>query len=322
RKHIDNRYGPHQKVLLAEANQEIEQLATYFGNGEDEMNVAFGFPLMPRIFYALAKEDSEFIISVIKKTLEGPVKGYWCLFLRNHDELTLEKVPADFRNYMWETYAPQPRMKLNLGIRRRLAPLLDNNLQKILLGYSLIFSLPGSPIIYYGDEIGMGDNIELSDRWGLRTPMQWSNDINGGFSKADESKLFLQPIRDLKYGFQIVNVQQQKEDRHTLLKSLRALIRIWKANACLAVGSTEFLETGNPAILAHLRFDEGKEQILCFHNLAGQPRSCSVESPFLVGDRATNLFDLFDQWEVNNNSIHMRLDPHQFKWLKLERTAE
>ena len=185
RKHVDERYGAYHKVLLAEANQEVEELLKYFGNG-DELHMAFHFPLMPRIFYSLAKEDTSEIIDIIKLSINIPEQCQWCLFLRNHDELTLEKVSDDFRHFMWDFFAPDQKMGLKLGFRRRLAPLLEDNRDKLGLLNSLIFTLPGSPIIYYGDEIGMGDRIDTIDRNGLRTPMQWDNSLNGGFSKVDE----------------------------------------------------------------------------------------------------------------------------------------
>jgi maltose alpha-D-glucosyltransferase/alpha-amylase len=220
RRFIDQHYPG--RILLCEANQWPKDVCDYFGNG-DEFHMAFHFPLMPRIFMAIRKGDASPLIWVIERTPPIPDKMHWSTFLRNHDELTLEMVTEEERQWMWEQYAPNPRMRLNLGIRRRLAPLLDNNRRKIELAYSLLFSLPGSPVIYYGDEIGMGDNIWLDDRNGVRTPMQWDSGINAGFSTAPSENLYAPLIDGGEFGYQKLNVEMQESDENSLLNWVRNL---------------------------------------------------------------------------------------------------
>src|SRR6202011_2154615 len=232
-------YSP-GKVLLAEANQWPEDVSAYFGDG-DECHMAYHFPLMPRIFMAIAQEDRFPITDILRQTPDIPSNCQWALFLRNHDDLTLEMVTDVERDYLWSTYATDPRARLNLGIRRRLAPLRDNDRRKIELMNSLMFSLPGTPIIYYGDEIGMGDNIYLGDRNGVRTPMQWTPDRNGGFSRADPQALYLPLVIDPVYHYQSINVETQRRSPSSLLNWMRRLIAIRKRYPVFGRGQIEFL---------------------------------------------------------------------------------
>ena len=240
------------RVLLAEANQWPSDVVDYFGNG-DECHMCFHFPLMPRMFMAVRKEQRHPITEILAQTPEIPDGAQWGIFLRNHDELTLEMVSDEERDYMYSEYATDPRMKLNLGIRRRLFPLLDNDEGKAELFHAMLFSMPGSPVMYYGDEIGMGDNIYLGDRDGVRTPMQWSPDRNAGFSTADFAQLFLPPLMDPVYGYQAVNVEAQRRDPSSFLHWLRRMLDVRKQHPVLAIGEFEMLHAQNPSVLAYLR---------------------------------------------------------------------
>ena len=224
------------KVLLAEANQWPEDVQAYFGDG-DECHMAYHFPLMPRIYMAIAQEDRFPIADILRQTPDIPDNCQWALFLRNHDELTLEMVTDSERDYLWSTYAADPRARINLGIRRRLAPLMDNDRRKIELMNSLLMSLPGTPIIYYGDEIGMGDNIYLGDRNGVRTPMQWTPDRNGGFSRCDPARLYLPTIMDPVYGYEAVNVEAQSRSLSSLLSWTKRLIAVRKSTPVFGRGT-------------------------------------------------------------------------------------
>src|ERR1019366_1294112 len=223
RKKVDDQFP--DAILLAEANQWPADLRPYFGNG-DEFHMAFNFPLMPRRFMGLRLEDRKPITEILRQTPEIPASCQWCLFLRNHDELTLEMVTDIERDYMYDIYASDKSMRLNLGIRRRLAPLLDNDRRRIELMNGMLMSLPGTPIIYYGDEIGMGDNIHLGDRNGVRTPMQWSPDRNGGFSRVDPAALSLPAGMDPLYGYEALNVEAQRRDQHSILNWTRRMMQI------------------------------------------------------------------------------------------------
>ena len=236
------------RVLLAEANQWPEDVVEYFGDG-DECHMAFHFPVMPRMFMALRREDATPIVEILERTPPIPENCQWGLFLRNHDELTLEMVTDEERDYMYAEYAKDPRMKINLGIRRRLAPLLDNGRDEIELLHAILFSLPGSPVLYYGDEIGMGDNIYLGDRDGVRTPMQWTGDRNGGFSRADFAQLYPPPLMDPVYGYQAVNVEAQLRTPTSLLRWLRRFIALRKEHPVFGLGTYEPLEPSNHADL-------------------------------------------------------------------------
>ena len=264
RAEVDKHYA--NRMFLAEANQWPEDVRDYFGDG-DECHMAYHFPLMPRMYVAIAQEDRHPIVEIMRQTPDIPAACQWAIFLRNHDELTLEMVTDRERDYMYQTYATDPRMRVNVGIRRRLAPLLDNDPDKIKLMNSLLMSMPGSPIIYYGDEIGMGDNFFLGDRNGVRTPMQWSPDRNAGFSKADPQRLYLPPVMDPVYGYEAVNVEAQSRDPASLLNWMKRLIAIRKTHQAFGRGSLHFLRPGNRKILAYLRIYEG-DVILCVANLS------------------------------------------------------
>jgi maltose alpha-D-glucosyltransferase / alpha-amylase len=254
------------KVLLAGANQWPEDVQEYFGQG-DECHVAYHFPLMPRIYMAIAQEDRFPITDILRQTPDIPSNCQWALFLRNHDELTLEMVTDVERDYLWSTYANDPRARVNVGIRRRLAPLMDNDRRKIELMNSLLLSFPGTPIIYYGDEIGMGDNIYLGDRNGVRTPMQWTPDRNGGFSRCDPAKLYVPMIMDPVYGYEAVNVEAQSRSLSSLLSATKRLISVRKSTLALGRGSMTFIRPANRAVLAYVR-QYKDEVILCVANLS------------------------------------------------------
>jgi len=258
-------------ILIAEANQWPKDLLPYFGSG-DEFHLCFHFPIMPRLFQAVKSGDKRPIIEILEGTPEIPEGTQWMTFLRNHDELTLEMVTPEVRRWMWEQYAPEPRMRLNLGIRRRLAPLLDNDPRKWFLMHAIFLSLPGSPVIYYGDEVGLGDNIWLPDRHGCRTPMQWTDEKNGGFSTADET--YLPVLSDDVYGYCRVNVEAQEQDPESYLSRLRFLLETRKQQIALRRGKLGWVSTGNGSILAYTRSFE-TERILCLFNLAGEPREFS-----------------------------------------------
>jgi maltose alpha-D-glucosyltransferase / alpha-amylase len=264
RAEVDANYP--DRVLLAEANQWPADVVAYLGDG-DECHMAFQFPIMPRLFMAIRREDATPVAEIIEQTPPIPANAQWGLFLRNHDELTLEMVTDEERDYMYAEYAKDPRMKLNVGIRRRLGPLLDNDRSIVELLTAVLFSLPGSPILYYGDEIGMGDNIFLGDRDGVRTPMQWTGDRNGGFSRADFAQLYLPPLMDPVYGYQAVNVEAQLRTSTSLLRWVHRFIALRKQHVVFALGSYEALRSANPRIFSHIRHFEG-ETVLCVHNLA------------------------------------------------------
>src|SRR4030088_2366449 len=267
-------YAP-GKVLLAEANQWPEDVSAYFGDG-DECHMAYHFPLMPRIYMAIAQEDRFPIADILRQTPEIPANCQWALFLRNHDELTLEMVTDVERDYLWSTYATDPRARINLGIRRRLAPLMDNDRRKIELYNSLLLSFPGTPIIYYGDEIGMGDNIFLGDRDGVRTPMQWSFDRNGGFSRADPARLYLPPIMDPVYGFEAGNVEAQPRSPSSLLNWVKRLIAARRSRRAFGRGTLGFLYPSNRKVIAYIRA-YGDEIVLCVANLSRTPQAVELD---------------------------------------------
>ena len=254
------------RFLLAEANQWPEDVREYFGDG-DECHMAYHFPLMPRIYMAIAQEDRYPIIEIMQQTPDIPDNCQWAIFLRNHDELTLEMVTSKERDYMYTTYAADLQARINLGIRRRLAPLMENDLDRIKLMNSLLLSMPGSPILYYGDEIGMGDNFFIGDRNGVRTPMQWSPDRNAGFSRADPQRLYLPPIMDAVYGYQSTNVEAQSRDPSSLLSWTKRMLAVRKTSQAFGRGARRFLRPGNRKILAYLR-EVGEDTILCVANLS------------------------------------------------------
>ncbi|HYE51032.1 MAG TPA: maltose alpha-D-glucosyltransferase [Azospirillaceae bacterium] len=277
RSELDRHYT--DRMLLAEANQWPEDVLPYFGDpakGGDECHMAFHFPLMPRIYMALAMEDRHPVTDIMRQTPEIPSDAQWAIFLRNHDELTLEMVTDRERDYMWNFYASDRRARINLGIRRRLAPLLDNDRRKIELLNSLLMSMPGTPVIYYGDEIGMGDNVFLGDRDGVRTPMQWTPDRNGGFSRADPAGLYLPAIMDPIYGFQAVNVEAQSRSPTSLLNWMRRLVAVRQQRKCFGRGALRFLYPGNRKVLAYLREHEG-ETVLCVANLSRSAQAVELD---------------------------------------------
>jgi len=263
------------RVLIAEANLWPEETAQYFGSG-DECHMAFHFPLMPRIYMALAQEDRHPITDILRQTPEIPESAQWAIFLRNHDEMTLAMVTDKERDYLWSFYAADRRARINLGIRRRLAPLLDNDRRKIELLSSLLLSMPGTPVVYYGDEIGMGDNIYLGDRDGVRTPMQWSPDRNGGFSHADPARLFLPAIQDPIYGYSAVNVEAQLASSWSLLTWMRRMIAVRRAHQAFGRGMLHFLYPTNRKVLAYLRETE-TERILCVVNVSRAPQAVELD---------------------------------------------
>jgi maltose alpha-D-glucosyltransferase/alpha-amylase len=264
RRTIDAEYR--DRVLLVEPDQWPEDVVRYFGDG-DECHLAFHFPLMSRMFMALRREDATPVYELLERTPAIPETCAWALVLRNHDELTLEMVTDEERDYMYAEYEKDPRMKLNLGVRRRLAPLLDNGRDEIELMYAVLLSLPGSPVLYYGDEIGMGDNVSFGPRSGVRTPMHWTGDRNAGFSRADWAQLYLQPLMDPVYGYQAVNVEAQLRTPTSLLSWLSRLIALRKQHPVLGLGRLEALPTDNRRIFAHIREHED-EAVLCVHSFA------------------------------------------------------
>ena len=269
-----DRYYP-DRMFLAEANQWPEDTRPYFGDG-DECHMAFHFPLMPRMYMAVAQEDRNPITDIIRQTPDIPENCQWAIFLRNHDELTLEMVTSEERDYLWSTYAKDRRARINLGIRRRLAPLMDNDRRKIELMDALLMSMPGTPVVYYGDEIGMGDNYYLGDRDGVRTPMQWSGDRNGGFSRANPQALYLPAIMDPVYGFEAVNVEAAEGEANSLLNWMRRLIAVRKQHRAFGRGSFNLLYPTNRKILAYVREHED-ERILCVFNLSRQAQAVEID---------------------------------------------
>ncbi len=282
RRRLDSKYTG--KLLLAEANMWPEDVREYFGD-EDECHMAYHFPLMPRMYMAIAQEDRHPVVDILQQTPDIPASCQWAIFLRNHDELTLEMVTSRERDYMYSMYAADPRARINLGIRRRLAPLLENDRERIKLMNSLLLSMPGSPVLYYGDEIGMGDNIFLGDRDGVRTPMQWSGDRNGGFSRADPQRLVLPPIQDPVYGFEAVNVEAQSRDASSLLNWTRRLLAVRRSSQVFGRGRITLLHPGNRKILAYLRGQEadGGEVVLCVANLSRSAQPVELDLAHFKG---------------------------------------
>ena len=310
RKFIDEHYPG--RILLCEANQWPKDVRPYFGDG-DEFHMGFHFPVMPRIYMALRKADRQPLEWILNETPPIPDSCQWCTFLRNHDELTLEMVTEDERQWMWEQYAPEARMRLNLGIRRRLAPLLGNDRRVLELANALVFSLPGSPIIYYGDEIGMGDNIWLPDRNGVRTPMQWSAGQNAGFSQADPANLYTPVIDQPPYSPQNVNVEDQRRDPGSLFNFMRRLVSVRKSHPIFGSQSFAWVEGLAPEIAAYLR-GEGDQRILVLNNLSSSPQPVAIPVPDGVG----KLGDLLTQSEpalVQDGLLRLALEPYGYRWL-------
>jgi maltose alpha-D-glucosyltransferase/alpha-amylase len=310
---IDQNYPG--RILLAEANQWPQDVRAYFGEG-DEFNMAFHFPLMPRVFMSLRQADRTPIEWVLDRTPPIPANCQWCTFLRNHDELTLEMVTEEERQWMWREYAPNPRMRLNLGIRRRLAPLLDGDRRKIELANSLLFTLPGSPIIYYGDEIGMGDNIGLSDRNGVRTPMQWSDQPNAGFSSAEADKLYAPPIDDERFSYKAVNVAVQRQTADSLWQVLHHLIEVRKQQPAFGRGDFKFLPVENRAILIAAR-EYRDDQLLCLHNLSGDAQSIELDLKRWSGRSVIDLLTDRPLAKIEHQPYTIDLKPYGYVWWKL-----
>ncbi|MBA4155927.1 MAG: maltose alpha-D-glucosyltransferase [Gemmatimonadetes bacterium] len=303
------------KVLLAEANQWPDDVRPYFGDG-DEFHMAFHFPLMPRIFMAVRQGIRKPIVEIIQRTPEIPEACQWCMFLRNHDELTLEMVTDEERDYLYREYAADPRMRLNLGIRRRLAPLMENDRRKIELLNSILFTMPGSPVIYYGDEIGMGDNIWLGDRDGVRTPMQWSPDRNAGFSRAEAARLYAPAIVDSVYGYQAINVEAQERSPFSLLNWMKRLIQVRKQHHAFGRGTIEFLEPENPHVLAYVREHEG-DVILVVNNLSGTAQAVRLDLSRFEGRRPVELLGQTDFLPIDETPYALTLSPYGFFWFGL-----
>ena len=310
---IDAHYA--NRILLAEANQWPTDVRPYFGNG-DECHMAFHFPLMPRIYMALRQEDRLPITDIIAQTPSIPDSCQWALFLRNHDELTLEMVTSDERDYMYLAYSADPRMRLNLGIRRRLAPLVDNSRRRIELLISLLFSFPGTPILYYGDEIGMGDNIYLGDRNGVRTPMQWNGDRNAGFSSATPGRLYSPVIMDPVWGYEAVNVEAQQSDPSSLLNWMRNMIALRKLFRVFGRGSIEFLEPANRKVLAYLRKYED-EQVLCVANLSRFAQPVDLNLSHLAGMVPIEMLGYVEFPVIGTEPYRLTLSPYGCLWLEL-----
>ncbi len=305
------------RMLLAEANQWPADLRPYFGNG-DEFHMAFNFPLMPRMFMGLRLEDRKPITEILQQIPAIPEACQWCLFLRNHDELTLEMVTDVERDYMYDEYAKDKLMRLNLGIRRRLAPLLDNDRRRIELMNGMLMSLPGTPILYYGDEIGMGDNVNLGDRNGVRTPMQWDGGWNGGFSSADPEALYSPLMLNPVYGFQAVNVQSQKRFDHSLLSWMKRIIRVRKSNPVFGRGSIEFLYPANHRVLAYVR-QLGKETVLAVNNLSSSAQAVELDLRRFKGNILIEMFGRNIFPRVGDLPYLLTMGPYQFYWFRLRR---
>ena len=303
------------RMLLAEANQWPEDAKDYFGD-DDECHMAFHFPLMPRMYMAIAREDRFPITDIMRQTPEIPPNSQWAIFLRNHDELTLEMVTSSERDFLWETYAADRRARLNLGIRRRLSPLLEHDRRRVELMNYLLFSMPGTPVIYYGDEIGMGDNIHLGDRDGVRTPMQWSFDRNGGFSRADPSRLVLPPIMDALYGYEAVNVEAQAIDRHSLLNWMRRAIAVRRQHQAFGRGTFRLLYPQNRKVLAYLREYEG-HSILCVANLARTPQAVELDLSEFAGRTPIELDGGSVFPPIGQLTYLLTLSPYGFYWFLL-----
>ena len=303
------------RMLLAEANQWPEDVRQYFGDG-DEFHMAFHFPLMPRIFMAVRLEDRKPLVEIVERTPNIPDTCQWGIFLRNHDELTLEMVTDIERDYMYEEYAHDPVARINVGIRRRLAPLLDGDRRRIELMNGLLMSLPGSPIIYYGDEIGMGDNVYLGDRNGVRTPMQWNGGWNAGFSSADPERLAQPLISNPLFGYQIVNVESQKRSEHSLLNWMRRLITVRQSTRVFSRGSTVFLKAANHRVLAFFRA-LGKDRVLVVCNLSSAAQAVELDLSSVAGAVPIEMFgkSLFPR--IGTLPYLLTMGPYAFYWFRL-----
>jgi len=315
RRHVDTHW-PH-RLLLAEANQLPDEVSAYFGAG-DECHMAYHFPLMPRLFLGLHLEERDPIVEVMARTPAIPDTCQWALFLRNHDELTLEMVTEDERDYMYLAFSAQPGARLNVGIRRRLAPLLNNSRRRIELLTSILLSFPGTPILYYGDEIRMGDNIHLGDRNGVRTPMQWSGDRNAGFSRADPERLYSPPIVDPVYGYQAVNVEAAEREPGSLLHWTRNMTRLRRMFKVFGRGTLEFLAPDNRKVLAYLRRYEG-DVVLCVANLARTAQPVQLDLAALDGLVPVEMFGYTEFPVIGRQPYFLTFGPYGFYWFELQR---
>lgn len=292
-------------ILLGEANQWPQDLMPYFGDG-DEFQMCFHFPVMPRLYKALAVKSRRDVVDILADTPPIPDNCQWATFLRNHDELTLEMVTEDDRQFMWDFYAPEPRMRLNMGIRRRLAPLLENDRRRIELMYSLLLTLPGAPVLYYGDEIGMGDNIELFDRNGVRTPMQWDDSPNGGFSVIPRDMLYAPPIEDENYGYTSVNVAKQQDDPDSLLHTVRQMVLTRKTLEMLPKGSMDWMNDHPETSLSFWRRSDEVGSLLALHNLTDAPLTVTIPDGLYS--------DAISGETMNGGEIE--LPPYGYHWLR------
>ena len=315
RRHVDEHYG--DRMLLAEANQWPEEAVAYLGtDAAPECHMAFHFPVMPRLFMSIRMEDRFPIIDILDQTPAIPDTAQWALFLRNHDELTLEMVTDEERDFMYRAYASDPQARINLGIRRRLAPLLGNNRRRIELMNGLLFSLPGTPVVYYGDEIGMGDNVYLGDRNGVRTPMQWSPDRNAGFSTANRQRLYLPPIVDPEYHHEAINVEAQLANPHSLLWWMRRLIALRRHHPAFGRGTTEIIQAENRKIFSFVR-RHGNETLLVVANLSRYVQWTSLDLSEFAGMVPVELFGSVEFPPVEGSSYPLTLGPHSFYWFQL-----
>jgi maltose alpha-D-glucosyltransferase/alpha-amylase len=314
RKTLDARHP--DRMLLAEANQWPADVRPYFGEG-DECHMAFHFPLMPRMFMAVRQEDRHPIVEILRQTPDIPDNCQWAMFLRNHDELTLEMVTDEERDYMYQSYAADPQMRINVGIRRRLAPLMENSRRRIELLNSLLFSMPGTPIIYYGDEIGMGDNIYLGDRNGVRTPMQWTGDRNGGFSRADPARLYAPLIMDPVYGYQAINVEAQERSPYSLLNWMKRMIGLRKQSHVFGRGTIEFLPAQNRKVLAYVRRYK-EETVLCVANLSRAVQPVELDLSRFKGMTPVEMLGLSEFPRIGEAPYFITLSGYSFYWFRLQ----
>jgi maltose alpha-D-glucosyltransferase/alpha-amylase len=317
RKEVDRLFPG--RMLLAEANQWPRDVLAYFGS-EDEFHMAYHFPLMPRLFIAIAQGDRKPIVEILEQTPPIPDSCQWAIFLRNHDELTLEMVTDQERDYLWSYYAKDSRMRLNLGIRRRLAPLMQNDRRKIDLMYSLLLTLPGTPILYYGDEIGMGDNIHLGDRNGVRTPMQWSSDKNGGFSRADPSSLYSPLIQNPVYGYHVVNVESQAPYATSPLNMLRQMLQVRGQHGFFGRGSMTVLNPRNSKVFVYLRENDGQIGLI-LNNLSDSTESVLLDLSHFDGYTPVEMFCGSDFPKIRKHPVHFTVSPYGYFWLYLRPPA-
>jgi maltose alpha-D-glucosyltransferase/alpha-amylase len=325
RKVVDDEYP--DRVLLAEANQWPADVVEYFGDpvvGGDEAHMAFHFPLMPRIFMAVRRESRFPISEILAQTPPIPSNAQWGIFLRNHDELTLEMVTDEERDYMYSEYVKDPRMRANIGIRRRLAPLLDNDRNQLELFTALLLSLPGSPVLYYGDEIGMGDNIWLGDRDAVRTPMQWTPDRNAGFSTCDPGRIYLPVLMDPVYGYQALNVEAQQASSQSLLNWTRRMIQVRREHPAFGLGDFTELGSSNPSVLAYLRnyADGGDDLVICVNNMSRFPQPVELDLSEHAGGIPVELTGGVRFPPIGELPYLLTLPGHGFYWFKIDLAAE